>query len=84
MSLFDLLHNTNVKITWKIRFKMAIDTATGMNFLHRSKPAIIHRDLKSANLLLDKHYGVKVSDFGLSRVKAQHYTMTGQCGTFQW
>lgn len=33
---------------------------------------------------LDKHYGVKVSDFGLSRVKTQQVTMTGQCGTFQW
>lgn len=84
MSLFDLLHNTKVKLNWKLRFKIAIDTATGMNFLHLSKPVIIHRDLKSANLLLDKHYGVKISDFGLSRVKAQQYTMTAQVGTFQW
>lgn len=52
MSLFDLLHNTNVKLSWKIKFKIAIETATGMNFLHMSKPTIIHRDLKSANLLV--------------------------------
>eukprot|EP00475_Leptophrys_vorax_P045521 TRINITY_DN9473_c0_g1_i4.p1 TRINITY_DN9473_c0_g1~~TRINITY_DN9473_c0_g1_i4.p1 ORF type:complete len:501 (-),score=99.67 TRINITY_DN9473_c0_g1_i4:534-1964(-) len=45
MSLFDLLHNTKVKLTWKIRFKISIDTAIGMNFLHLSKPPIIHRDL---------------------------------------
>jgi hypothetical protein len=45
MSLFDLLHNTKVKLTWKIRFKIAIDTAIGMNFLHLSKPPIVHRDL---------------------------------------
>eukprot|EP00474_Spongospora_subterranea_P006066 CRZ06524.1 hypothetical protein [Spongospora subterranea] len=82
MSLFDLLHNTDVKLNWKLRLKMALDTANGINFLHHSH--VIHRDLKSANLLLDKHYGVKVSDFGLSRIKAQHCTMTGQCGTFQW
>jgi hypothetical protein len=48
MSLFDLLHNTKVKLTWKIRFKIAIDTAIGMNFLHLSKPPIIHRDLVSS------------------------------------
>jgi serine/threonine protein kinase len=50
MSLFDLLHNTKVKLTWKIRFKIAIDTAIGMNFLHLSKPPIIHRDLVSVSL----------------------------------
>ncbi|CEO96152.1 Protein kinase domain-containing protein [Plasmodiophora brassicae] len=82
MSLFDLLHNTVVKLNAKLQIKIALETATGVNFLHQSR--IIHRDLKSANLLLDKHYGIKVSDFGLSRVKAQQIIMTGQCGTFQW
>lgn len=84
MSLFDLLHNTTVKLNWKIRFKILIDICQGMNYLHLSQPAIIHRDLKSANILVDKHFGVKISDFGLSRVKALNCTMTGQTGTFQW
>lgn len=50
MSLFDLLHNTVVKLNAKLQIKIALETATGVNFLHQSR--IIHRDLKSANLLV--------------------------------
>ena len=39
---------------------MALDAAKGMNYLHRSDPPVIHRDLKSPNLLVDKHWRVKV------------------------
>jgi serine/threonine protein kinase len=38
-----------------------LDTAKGMNYLHRQDPPIIHRDLKSHNLLVDEHWRVKVS-----------------------
>ena len=55
----------------------------GMNFLHTHSPVIIHRDLKSLNLLVDSDWNVKVSDFGLSRFKVSTL-MTGQCGTYQW
>ena len=54
-----------------------------MNFLHTHSPIIIHRDLKSLNLLVDQDWNVKVSDFGLSRFKVSSL-MTGQCGTYQW
>jgi serine/threonine protein kinase len=47
---------------------MALDAAKGMNYLHSSDPPVIHRDLKSPNLLVDKHWRVKVCDFNLSRV----------------
>ncbi|ETV98268.1 TKL protein kinase [Aphanomyces invadans] len=60
------------------------DTAKGMSYLHNFQPPILHRDLKSPNLLVDCHYAIKISDFGLSRVKAHVQTMTGNCGTVQW
>ncbi|KAL4433813.1 hypothetical protein ABPG75_000254 [Micractinium tetrahymenae] len=56
------------RLTWKMRLGMAIDAATGMLFLHSRSPPIIHRDLKSPNLLVDKHYTLKVGDFNLSKI----------------
>ena len=55
-----------------------------MNYLHFGNPPVLHRDLKSANILLDDSYNAKVADFGLSRIKAQQRSMTGNCGTVQW
>ncbi|KAL4645645.1 hypothetical protein ACB092_02G249300 [Castanea dentata] len=59
--------------------------ARGMSYLHHCNPPIIHRDLKSSNLLVDKNWTVKVGDFGLSRLKHETYltTKTGK-GTPQW
>ncbi|EMS67697.1 Serine/threonine-protein kinase CTR1 [Triticum urartu] len=59
--------------------------ARGMNYLHTSIPTIVHRDLKSPNLLVDKNWTVKVADFGLSRLKLETFltTKTGK-GTPQW
>lgn len=47
--------------------------AKGMNYLHTSHPTVVHRDLKSPNLLVDKNWVVKVCDFGLSRMKHHTY-----------
>ncbi|KAI3868561.1 hypothetical protein MKW92_021088, partial [Papaver armeniacum] len=59
--------------------------ARGMNYLHCCNPPIVHRDLKSSNLLVDKNWNVKVGDFGLSKLKHQTFlsTLTGK-GTPQW
>ncbi|KAM1146103.1 hypothetical protein ACFX13_038769 [Malus domestica] len=48
---------------------MVLDVARGMNYLHHRNPPIVHRDLKSSNLLVDKNWTVKVGDFGLSKLK---------------
>ncbi|KAI3913497.1 hypothetical protein MKW98_003976 [Papaver atlanticum] len=85
-SLFQLLRrHTTTTLDWRRRVLMALDIARGMNYLHRHNPLIVHRDLKSSNLLVDKTWRVKVGDFGLSRLKHATYltTSTGN-GTPQW
>jgi Protein tyrosine and serine/threonine kinase len=69
---------------WILVKRVACGAARGMAYLHSGKPPILHRDLKSANILLDESYTAKVCDFGLSRLKAQERSMTGNCGTVQW
>ncbi|KAL9249546.1 putative serine/threonine-protein kinase SIS8 [Drosera capensis] len=84
-SLFRLLQRSTSKLDWKRRIHMALDIARGMNYLHHCNPPIIHRHLKSSNLLVDKNWTVKVADFGLSHIKHETYltTKTGK-DTPQW
>ena len=56
------------ELDWTKRLNMALDAAKGMLYLHSRSPVVLHRDLKSANLLVDKHWRAKVADFNLSRV----------------
>ncbi len=67
-SLYDLLHNDQIaKIPMRLKINMALQAASGMNFLHQSN--MIHGDLKSLNLLLNQRWILKVGDFGLSQFK---------------
>ncbi|EXC25414.1 Serine/threonine-protein kinase [Morus notabilis] len=69
----------------RLRLNMAYDVANGMNYLHQLKPPIVHRDLKSPNLLVDSTYTVKVCDFGLSRSKVNTFLSSKTAaGTPEW
>jgi serine/threonine protein kinase len=76
-SLFDLLAEAagsggagalGRQLGWPRRLGMLLDAAKGMLYLHSHKPPILHRDLKSPNLLVDRHWRCKVTDFNLSRL----------------
>ncbi|RQM27572.1 hypothetical protein B5M09_011667 [Aphanomyces astaci] len=69
-SVHGVIHSEELKIDWTLLLRMLLDSARGMNFLHSSSPPLIHRDLKSINLLIDADWRCKVSDFGLSKLKA--------------
>ena len=57
-------------LQWRVRLRLALGAACGMCYLHNCTPPVIHRDLKSANLMVDASFRVKVGDFNLSRVTA--------------
>ncbi|VVA35676.1 PREDICTED: probable [Prunus dulcis] len=72
-------------LTWDIRMKIAVGTAKGLAYLHEGlEPKVVHRDIKSSNILLDRKWNPKVSDFGLAKLLAPEssYVTTRVMGTF--
>ena len=69
-SLGDLLHSSKGgMLDWPTRYKIALDAAEGLSYLHHDcVPPIVHRDVKSNNILLDGEFGAKVADFGVAKV----------------
>jgi serine/threonine protein kinase len=79
--LYKWLHKTENVVDWKMRLKLATDIAKGMKFLHDATPPLVHRDLKTPNILMyactsDAPVVCKVSDFGLSRRLSPTMTLT--------
>ncbi|KAL6906479.1 hypothetical protein ACP4OV_004080 [Aristida adscensionis] len=82
------LHHDDSEIsplTWDIRMHILLGTAKGLAYLHEGlEQKIVHRDIKSSNILLDRHWNAKVSDFGLAKLlcSEKSYVTTRVMGTF--
>ncbi|CAL9116162.1 unnamed protein product [Musa textilis] len=85
-SLGDQLHGAKGGLLdWRTRYKIALDAAEGLSYLHHDcLPPIVHRDVKSNNILLDAEFGAKVSDFGVAKTIGKGpksmSVIAGSCG----
>ncbi|KAJ0891529.1 putative protein kinase RLK-Pelle-CrRLK1L-1 family [Helianthus annuus] len=65
-TLYHQLHKADTPLTWLTRLNIAIGAGRGLAYLHTSR--VIHRDVKSSNILLDENWAAMISDFGLSKI----------------
>ncbi|GFP83930.1 probable serine/threonine-protein kinase at1g01540 [Phtheirospermum japonicum] len=97
MLVYDYVDNGNLEqwlhgdvgphspLTWDIRMEIILGTAKGLTYLHEGlEPKVVHRDIKSSNILLDRQWNAKVSDFGLAKLigSEKSYITTRVMGTF--
>ena len=91
-NLFELLYKRpNIYLSWEFKKKILLQIAIGMNYLHTNDPPVLHRDLKSLNILLTNKIekssdttDIKISDFGLSRLYQKSCILSGHLGTCYW
>ncbi|KAI5059455.1 hypothetical protein GOP47_0025774 [Adiantum capillus-veneris] len=83
-SLGELLHGTRGgTLDWAKRYKIAVESACGLRYLHHDcSPLIVHRDVKSNNILLDSKYEAHVADFGLAKVLDYPESMSSVAGSY--
>lgn len=74
-TLFDRM-NRDGPLSWKLRLRWAHDIAKAMTYLHTRNPPVVHRDLKSNNILLDDNDTVKLCDFGIARLLPHTFIAT--------
>ncbi|GAB4833066.1 Serine/threonine-protein kinase sty13 [Ancistrocladus abbreviatus] len=77
-----LMKRQNRTVPLKLAVKQALDVARGMEYVHRL--GLIHRDLKSDNLLIFSDKSIKIADFGVARIEVQTEGMTPETGTYRW
>ncbi|KAL2553854.1 Protein kinase superfamily protein [Forsythia ovata] len=77
-----LAKRRNRSVPLKLAVKQALDVARGMEYVHELN--LIHRDLKSDNLLISADKSIKIADFGVARIEVQTEGMTPETGTYRW
>uniref|UniRef100_A0A803LAB9 Protein kinase domain-containing protein n=1 Tax=Chenopodium quinoa TaxID=63459 RepID=A0A803LAB9_CHEQI len=75
-SLHSWLHENKGKLNWKTRLRISIDIANGLQYIHEhTRPQVVHKDIKSSNILLDAKMRAKIANFGLARSGCNAITM---------
>ena len=67
-SLEEIVENTKEALSYKVALSIFIDVAHGLAYLHGRSPSVLHRDLTARNVLLDRSFNAKITDFGNSRI----------------
>jgi hypothetical protein len=89
-SLYDVLKQQKIQFEWSDRWLIALQITKGINYLHTLPKPIIHRDIKSHNVLMTESargFLVKIGDFGLAKIRhetSQQSTQGPVVGTLQW
>lgn len=93
-ALFEFMENgdlrtflsaSNMPRYWtKVKFQLAIDVVEALVYVHSFQPPLVHRDLKSRNILISADMQAKLTDFGVSRYQSEDNTMTMGVGTSRW
>ncbi|CAN4090014.1 unnamed protein product [Withania somnifera] len=85
-SLGSLIHGSEERLEWEIRYKVAVGVAEGLFYLHRGcRKRIVHRDITASNILLTEDYEPQISDFGLAKWLPEnwvHHVVSPIEGTF--
>ncbi|GAB2229449.1 hypothetical protein Droror1_Dr00023592 [Drosera rotundifolia] len=85
-SLDKWLHGSDAILDWPTRSRIAVGAAQGLCYMHHDcSPPVVHRDVKSSNILLDSSFNPKIADFGLAKQfvkRGQAHTVTAVAGSF--
>lgn len=83
-SLYDI--NKETELAWYDRLQIAKDIVAAVEFLHKRSPPIVHRDIKSLNVMVSEDKRAKLTDFGLSRIveTMSDSLLTSRASTFNW
>ncbi|KAI3504221.1 hypothetical protein L1887_32766 [Cichorium endivia] len=76
-SLYTRLHDSKIdRLNWRTRLGIAIDVANGLQYIHEhTRPRVVHKDVKSSNILLDANMRAKIANFGLAKSGCNAITM---------
>jgi alpha-tubulin suppressor-like RCC1 family protein len=84
-NLYNLLHSQTMELTGKKKLFMALEIAKGIQHLHSQDPIVLHMDIKSENILINKNgETVKITDFGLSELTSCSFVEMGALGTAEY